>query len=635
MVQDIFSGKAETGTAILGRMLPSLLYEAHRNYPNDNALNQPVGDEWEAFSLERFKQASEESAMGLLDLGLQRGDRVALFMESDVYFCIADMGCLIAGLVDVPVYLTYAQESIQYVLNHSGARVLFTSSLAHLRKIESLLPRLPHLQCIVVAEMEESGEPLVVPTHIEIQSLDRMREKGRSRLEADHKALGGLLEAINPHDLATIIYTSGTTGQPKGVMLSHENISYNALTAFSGMSDYRPGAGGEVVISFLPLTHVFARSLHYGFLAYGSSVYFSKPETLSRDLGMVRPTIFASVPRVLEKVYTRIREKTTQLTGIKRFLLVWALRLAASYRIGEPIGGWRRLQLKAADRLVFKKWRAALGGRVKYIISGGAALSADLTNIFGAAGVTILQGYGLTETSPVIAFNRPGRNRPGTVGEPLPGLEIRTASDGEILTRGPHVMKGYFKDEFMTREVIDTEGWLHTGDIGEISPDGYLRITDRKKDLFKLSTGKYVIPQVLESRLVMEPLVEQAVIVGTDHKFCAALLFPEQDALKALARSLDLDAGEGVGALVCRPEIKARYQELIERANEGIDPWSTIKRFRLIPDQVTIESGLLTPTMKLRRAQLRTRYAAEIEAMYAEADNDTGHDMADLAPSVH
>jgi long-chain acyl-CoA synthetase len=622
MTRKIYTAPAGTGTAVRGRTLPELLYEAAEQYPNRRALNQPADLGWIPFSIGDFKRHAEETAFGLRDIGLKKGDRVALYMESDVRFCVADMGCLLSGIIDVPIYLTHGPDQIQYVIAHSEAAAVMVSTIKHLHEIREVLRECPTVRHIIVANIAEEEILPDLPSQISTYTLGGIRAKGR-RYRAQAGAVEGLLESILPEDLATIIYTSGTTGTPKGVMLSHENISFNALTSFSGLPDYRPGENGEVTISFLPLTHVFARTLHYGFLYYGTSVYFTSPENLSRDLPKVRPTIFASVPRVIEKVYGSILERMGELSPVRKGIAQWALHLGERFEIGREPKGFYHVELDLANKLVFRKWREALGGNVKYIISGGAALNPRLANLFAAAGITVLQGYGLTETSPVISFNRPGRNRAGTVGEPIPAVEVAIAEDGEILTRGPHIMMGYYRDDQLTSEVLDEEGWFHTGDIGEMTEDGYLRITDRKKDLFKLSTGKYVMPQPVENRLTTHPLIEQAVVVGSDNKFCTALIFPDQQRLKSYARSQGIDASRPVPEILGEFSIRERYKELVEGANEGMDPWSRIKRFRLIAEHLTPENGMLTPTMKVRRGRVQEQFSADIEAMYEEDVEDS------------
>ncbi len=614
----IYTSPPEDGEPVLGRTLPSLLYETCEKYPNDRAFNQPQGEEWRPFSFEDFRIHVEEIALGLPTFGLERGDRVAFYLESDTYFCMADMACLIAGFIDVPIYLTHTEEAIRYVLDHSEAKALVVSNLKRLAAIAPVLEEAPHVKTIILVEPEEGGALPALPEDVGLVTMEAVRQVGRTRREEEPERISKMLRKIDPQDLATIIYTSGTTGLPKGVMLTHENISSNALTAFKCMYDYEPGPEGEVVVSFLPMTHVFARTLYYGYLAYGTSVYFTTPNELATVLPKVRPTLFASVPRVLEKLYARILERAGELPKTKQRLFKWSLSVAEHFELGRRQPPSYRLKRRVADALVYNKWRVAVGGRIKHIVCGGAALNARLANLFAAAGIDILEGYGLTETSPIITFNRPGRNRAGTVGQPIPGVEVMIADDGEILTRGPNVMKGYYRDEERTREVLDPDGWFHTGDIGEFTKDGYLRITDRKKDLFKLSTGKYVVPQPLENRLTAHPLVEQAVVVGPGYKYATALIFPSEEGVRHFARSLGIDDTLPFEELLEHPKIVAHFQEIVDKANVGMDPWSTIKKFKLVPAHLTPENGLLTPTLKVKRSRVYETFADEIAALYEE-----------------
>ncbi len=620
----IYTAPAHLGEAVLGKTLPDLLYDACAQHSNPRFLNQPTASGWQPLSLDVFRQQAEETALGLGELGLQRGDRVAFYLNSDVYFCIADLGCLLAGLIDVPIYLTSAPDIIAYIIAHAEARALFVANVAYLEHLADILAQSPTIEHVIIAEMEPDAALPALPEGISVKTLDQVRDIGRRRQEQMPDAVETLREKIKPHDLATIIYTSGTTGQPKGVLLTHENMSSNGVTSIDGLTGFRPGPGGEVVVSFLPLTHVFARTLQYCFVSKATSVYFTTPNDLVETLQDVKPTAFATVPRVLEKVYARIQERTEATEGVKRSIGRWALGLAKNYELGAAPTGLARVWYRIADKLVFQKWRQAVGGNLRYVLCGGAALDGRLANFFVAAGIPIYQGYGLTETSPVITFNRPGRNRAGTVGEPLPGVEVMIAEDGEILTRGPHVMQGYYKNEEKTREVLTEEGWFHTGDIGEFTAEGFLRITDRKKDLFKLSTGKYVMPQPLEVKLGVEGLIEQAVVMGVGRKYCTALLFPEQETLKALAKALGVGAGHGIEDLVQHPKIVAHFQTLVDKANAGMDHWSTIKRFTILPGHLSIENGLLTPTLKVKRSKVREAYAHELEALYEE-DNQPKH----------
>lgn len=614
----IYTAPEDAGPCVLDVTLPDLLYEANEEYDNPRALNQPTSDGWVPMSLDEFRRRSETTAIGLHEMGLERGDRVALLLESDVHFCVVDMGCLLGGFIDVPLYLSSTSEQIQYVIDHAEAEVLVVANPKRLKEAAEILPEVPHVETVILCEPGEQDEGAQLPEHVSLLTLEEVQRKGESAVDDPAEKIADLRSKIDADDLATIIYTSGTTGQPKGAMLSHENISSNAITSIGEMSDFETGPEGEVILSFLPLTHIFARMLQYAFMARGVSVYFTHPDDLVESLSKVRPTVFASVPRLLEKVYAGIRRKIMAKEGVTRAIGEWALRVAQDFKMDQPSSPFSAAKRAIADRLVYKKWRAALGGRVKYIVVGGAALQPDLANILGAAGITTLQGYGLTETSPVIAYSRPERNKPGTVGEPLPGVEVRIADDGEILTRGPHVMQGYYKDPEQTENVMEDDGWFHTGDIGEFDDDGFLKITDRKKDLFKLSTGKYVMPQPIENKLGSEPLVDQAVVVGSDRKFCGALIFPAEEQIRAEGASLDMDETLDFEELLADPDIVDIFRTLVRNANEGMEAWSTVKRFALVPDELTVERELLTPTLKVRRSNIREVFSDEIEALYSD-----------------
>lgn len=614
----IHTAPPDAGTVALGKTLPDLLYDACNNYENPRALNQPSDSGWDPISLDQFRVYSEETALGLLDLGLDRGSRVALLLESDVPFCIVDMGCLLAGMIDVPLYLSSSTDQMKYVAMHSEAEVLVVANHKRLEQASEFLSDLPNIETVILCDPGGEGPNIDLPEHVDLLSLEEVRSRGRTSVEDQTVAIEELREQIDPDDLATIIYTSGTTGQPKGVMLSHQNISSNAINSVGEITNFDNGPEGEVVLSFLPLTHVFARMLQYAFMARGVSIYFVHPDNLVEALPKVRPTAFASVPRVLEKVYAGIRKKILGMEGLQKQIGEWALELAQAYEMDEPMSAFYEVKRAVADRLVFRKWREALGGRVRWVVVGGAALQPTLANTLAAAGITTLQGYGLTETSPVISYTRPHRIKPGTVGEPLPGVEVRIAEDGEILTRGPHVMKGYYKQPEKTEEVLTEDGWFHTGDVGEFDPEGFLRITDRKKDMFKLSTGKYVMPQPIENQLGTQPLVDKAVVVGNDRKFCSALIFPAEDQVRVEAKVRDLEDDSSLQHLIQQGAITEAFRALVQEANQGLDSWATVKRFALVPDELTIESGLLTPTLKVKRPKVQETYAEEIEALYYE-----------------
>lgn len=596
--------------ARLGVTLVELLHEAERRYGTVDAFRRRLANGWETLSLTEFRTRAERQALGLLSLGLRPGDRVALFMDSDTGFCLADHACLIAGLPDVPLYLTQSSDMTRYILEHSEARVLYVTQAERWAQVLPALPASGGPEFVIVLDGEVA--PATVPGGARLVTADELEQLGAEVEGADPGAGRRLGEARRPGDLATIIYTSGTTGQPKGVMLSHENLGSNGLYAFESLTGYRSGPDGEVVLSFLPMSHVFARTLCYAAIAHGSRIRFSTPDRLTADLSEIRPTVLATVPRVLEKVYASISAKSAAAKGFKGAVARWGLNKAARKDTAPSIAD------RFADRLVWSKWRDAFGGRIRYVPCGGAALDAGLARVFTRAGIQVLEGYGLTETSPVIAVNRPGRMRPGWVGQALPHVEIRIEEDSEIVTRGPHVMLGYYREPGQTQEVIDADGWFHTGDIGELASDGFLRITDRKKSLFKLSTGKYVIPQPIENRLSAHPLIEQAVVVGAGRSFATALVFPVEAALRQLAHRLGLGEGLDPDGLVRHEAVRNEYARVLGEANRGVDPWVAVKRFNLVPESVSVENGLLTPTLKVRRARVETRYETLIARMYED-----------------
>lgn len=604
--ESIYSAPENTGEFALNRTLISLLDEALQNNPNDKAFNQKTASGWQASSTKAFKSSSEYIALALNQLDLNKGERVGLFCHSDISFCLADMACLMAGLVNVPIYLTHAPKSIKHILNQSEAKALMVSDAALLKEITSLIAEVPSLKTIILWATPETLPEM--PSGISFYTFADLETQGKKIHEADNQKIEQLKTLVQANDLATLIYTSGTTGLPKGVMLSHENISSNVIASLTGMHTLARGKS-ETAIAFLPLTHIFARALHYGLMWYGISVYFSDPDTLREDLQSVKPTYFASVPRVLEKAFERIMATGSSLTGIKKSLFDWSMSLAARFDVSQEPTGFYALQLKLADKLVFSKWRDALGGNIKRMSVGGAALRPDLVNTFGAAGIDILQGYGLTETSPVITFNRPGRNKAGTVGEVLTGVEVTISSQGEILARGPNIMQGYYQNPEKTAEVLQ-DGWFHTGDLGEFE-GGYLKITGRIKNLFKLSTGKYVMPQPLEERLESDPLISAALVVGEGEKYCSALLFISPENFG----SSDITKLE-------QSEVDDNLKVLLQSANQDLPHWSSVKRVAIILEDLTVENGMLTPKMSVKRNIVLKHYSNYIENLYGQAEHD-------------
>ncbi|MDT0632246.1 long-chain fatty acid--CoA ligase [Rubrivirga sp. S365] len=618
---------ASPGRVVLGVTLPALLDEAVEQHPNPKAFNQPrAGGGWTTMSNAAFRDAADEVALGLLAHGIERGDHAALFMESDLYFSLCDFGTLIAGVVNVPLYTTYAPENLVYVTQHSEAKAMFVSDEAMLASFAGWAGEVPDVTLVVLAQ--GSGEGVSLPDGARLVTLDALREAGRAaKAEAPNRP-DELRDLIDAQDLATLIYTSGTTGMPKGVMLTHENISANVYAAYSGIEGM--GEQEEVALTFLPLTHVYARMLSFADVAWGHQVFYSNPDQLVEHLPEIRPTVFATVPRVLEKVFDKVLLGIQQSDGAKKKIGTWALGLAQDYDLSAPPSGLGAVKHALADRLVYSTIRERLGlTRVRLVSVGGAALRADLANAFSAFGIPTAQGYGLTETSPVLTTNTPTRNQAGTTGQPIAGVEIAIADDGEILARGPNVMKGYYKAPEKTAEVLDDDGWFHTGDIGEFTPEGYLKITDRKKALFKLSTGKYVIPQPIENKLTESPLIEQAVVVGHSQKYCTALLFPNMEALPLWAKDRGV-TGSGE-ALLEAPAVQEEFERLVAEANEGMDHWSQVQRFRLVPEAMTVENELLTPTMKVKRRAVSEEFSDDIERMYNASVEDHGRGASVVA----
>ncbi|MDX1439219.1 MAG: long-chain fatty acid--CoA ligase [Rubricoccaceae bacterium] len=613
MALDIRTAPPNSGEIVLGRTLPSLLDEAVEKYPNPKAFNQPIeGGGWTTLSNAEFKTAADEMALGLYALGMTRGDHIAFFMNSDMYFAMADFACVIGGIVNVPLYTTYTPENLVYVANHGKCKAMVVSNDEMLAEAASWMGE-TEVRFVVLAE--GTGANTSLPSGVALYTFDSLREKGRERLAANPDEPNQLREHVDANELATLIYTSGTTGLPKGVMLSHENISSNVFAALTGFKII--GHQEENMLTFLPMTHIFARTLSFLAVAYGHSIYYSDPDHIVEHLGEVKPTFFASVPRVLEKVYDKVLLGVREATGLKKAIGGWALDMAKTYDLSKPDGGMGWLS-GLADKLVYSKLRERLGlTRVKVCAVGGAALRADLASSFFAFGIPVYQGYGLTETSPIITMNRPGHNRAGSVGQPIAGVEVAIAEDGEILSRGPHIMMGYYDAPDKTAEVMDDEGWFHTGDIGEFTDEGYLRITDRKKALFKLSTGKYVIPQPIENSLMEDPLVEQAVVIGSSYNYTTALLFPNMETLRNWAENKELDTSVTDEELLTNSAVMTKFEQLVEEANEGADHWCQVKRFKLIPELMTVENKLLTPTMKVVRRKVGETYGSEIEAMYA------------------
>ncbi len=589
---------------------PKRLYDyldAMRSLPEKpDLLAGKENGAWRKFSTTEVITLVDQLSGGLLDSGIGMGDgseegrsKVAVMSKNRPEWLILDLAVQKCGAVLTPVYPNININELEYVFNDAAVKVVFVNDANDYQKIISVRDRIPSLEHVYT--FEDIGEPsywrnLLKP--VTPQTSQRLRE-------IDSRIKNG--------DLATIIYTSGTTGHPKGVMLSHNNILSNVLAAVPCLQvtvELR-------ALSFLPMNHIFERMITYYYLQKYASIYYAESlETIADNLREVKPNIFTTVPRLLEKVYDRIMQKGADLKGIKKKLFFWAHELATRYEINKDQGAWYNLQLKLANRLIFSKWREALGNRIIVIVSGGAACQVRLIRIFTAARIPILEGYGLTETSPVICVNRyPEDTRMfGTVGRAMDNVEIKTAEDGEILCKGPNVMLGYYKNPALTSEVM-VDGWFHTGDIGTIVGDGFLKITDRKKEMFKTSGGKYVAPLPVENKLKESLYIEQVMVIGADRKFVAALIVPSFPNLREWARANKIDEPDNE-SLVNNKEVVKFYHDLVDSFNNYFNHVEQVKKFQLLPREWTIDGGEMTPKLSLKRKVVMERNMAAIERIY-------------------
>ncbi len=562
---------------------------------------------WEPIPAERAVADVESLGLGLRSLGIRRRDRVALLSENRYEWVVADLAIMGIGAVTVPIYATLTPEQTRYILADSGARAVILSDAAQLAKIRAVQRELPALELIVPIEPQAAGSPLD-------RAWEQVNAAGARLRAADPLAFRGEADLARPEDLATIIYTSGTTGEPKGAMLSHANISGNAEAGLK-VVDLGPS---DINLSFLPFSHIFERMAGlYTMMAAGVTTAFSRGiDFVAADAGEVRPTILTGVPRFFEKVRMRVLENGRSLPPPRSWIFHWALgeglRKSRAYLARRPYAG----PLSGlADHLVWAKVRERMGGRLRLGISGGAALHPMVLEFFFAMGVRVIEGYGLTETSPVICLNPPGREKAGSVGLPLPGVEVRIGEQGEILTRGPHVMMGYWHNEEATEQAM-RGGWFHTGDVGYLDSDGYLFITDRLKDLLVTAGGKNVAPQPLEARLKASKWVAEAVLIGDRRPYVVAIIVPNLERLEATARRHEW-AFKDRRELLARPEVQGIFQRRVDRLNATLAPFEQIKRFALLDHELTHEGGVLTPTLKVRRRIVDERYADLIESLYA------------------
>jgi long-chain acyl-CoA synthetase len=591
---------------------------AVRTHNRADAINFKRDGRWISISSDELLRRIENIACGWHSLGVRQGDRVAILSESRPEWTLSDAGCLFAAAIDVPIYPTLTPSQVRYILKDSGARVLVVANQEKLDELSGILADCSALEYIVLIDVTQ--EPALTGERVRPQklSLAEVERRGAGIAHAKPDLVDQLTQQIKPDDLATIIYTSGTTGEPKGVMLTNSNLVSNLIDSSAHLSFEKD----DSVLSVLPLSHVLERVAMYMYLYHGMAVYFGESlEMIGPNLREVRPTIFVGVPRIFEKIFARVKEKSAEKGKLNVAILNWAVAIGKEYAkldvSHQKIPFGLGLKHKLADKLIFSKMRTALGGRIRLLVSGGAALPEELGYIYLGAGLPIVQGYGLTETSPVITAGRLEDNRVGTVGKPIRNVEVRIASDGEIETRGPHVMRGYYNKPADTAAVLDADGWFKTGDIGTLDADGFLRITDRKKELFKTSGGKYVAPQPIEQMIKGSQFVSQVVLIGNGRKYAAALIVPEWERVESYAQIKGIKAASR--AELCKnPRIIDLFQRQVAGLTGELAQYESVKKIALLEHEMTIDGGELTPTMKVKRRVVDEKYCDVIDQLYAE-----------------
>lgn len=576
-----------------------------------DTLNYKNGGRWLSISSDEMLRRAKLIAAGLHAIGAGPGERVAILSESRVEWTLTDAGSIFAGTIDVPIYPTLTPPQVRYILNDSGASVLFLANREKFDELKDALGECPQVKHVVFFEPEGINAA-------DGMTLAQLEEKGRELEQHEPAHIDQSVLKIRPDDLATIIYTSGTTGEPKGVMLTHSNLVSNLIDSSGHLSF----GEHDIALSVLPLSHVFERQAMYMYLHQGMAVYFAESlQTVGPNLREVRPTVLVGVPRIFEKIYARIRERAAEAGKLSATMLAWSVSVAREHAkhtlVHEPVPAFLKLKHWIASKLVFSKWQWAFGGRMRLLVSGGAALPEDLSYIYTGAGIPIVQGYGLTETSPVITTSKIEDNRPGTVGKAIPNVDIRIAEDGEIEVRGPNVMQGYYNKPEETRAVFTSDGWFKTGDIGALDQDGFLCITDRKKELFKTSGGKYIAPQPIEQAIKGSRFVSQVVLIGSERKFPAALIVPVWEQLESYCKLKGI-AVKSRSEMCHHPRIVDLIQRQIDALTPNLPKYERIKKVALLEDEFTIEGGELTPTLKVKRRVIDEKYRDVIEKLYEE-----------------
>ncbi len=586
----------------------NVLDKGMTRYPTESLIISTKRDgKWVETDVASFRQQIRDFAMGLYSLGIRPGDKVSIHSENSAEWVICDQAVLSLGAVNVPIYTTQPGDQIKYILENSDSKIHIVSTDTLFSDTKPLMKSIKSVKSVI---------SIMGSRHEKLKSYDAVLKMGQKLQEDKPDLLNELKSNIKPDDLATLIYTSGTTGTPKGVMLTHNNIASNIQASLERVPFTLKEVKGQNVLSYLPLSHVFERMITYMYLSMGAKIhYIENVEEIRDDFLYVKPFFFATVPRLLEKIQTGIKVRGQEFSGIKKNLYYWAVYLAEEYDPEHPPKGLSAIKHKIADKVVYSKVRELFGGNLRGMISGGAALSPNIFRFINALGVYCGQGYGLTETSPVISVQDPDHMRVGSSGLAIADVEIKIADDNEILARGPNIMKGYYKEPEQTKDVMTDDGWFKTGDVGKIDEDGYLYITDRKKSLFKLSTGKYVAPQNIENKLINSGFIEQAVIIGYQRKYCSALIVPDYSNVnKRLARD---------GYVAEKPyqddeKIIELIQKEVDSVNETLSPWETVKRFKLLEKPLSIQADELTPTLKVKRPVVMEKYKKEIESLYPD-----------------
>jgi long-chain acyl-CoA synthetase len=580
-----------------------LFQQAAERFPDTDILNYKHDDCWHSITGSEMLQRMLSCAAALSALDIRKGDRVAILASNSPEWTLTDGGCQLAGVVDVPIYTTLAPSSVEYILRDSETRILFLEDQKSYDTFEEAILRVPDIEKIVLYKGKSKADNAI--TFEEFLSLGASDEKASPK-------------NCSADDMATLIYTSGTTGEPKGVMLTHNCIISNVIDA----GEKYEFATDDIPLSVLPLSHIFERSAMYLYIYHGMSVHYAESvEKVPDNLGEVRPTIFVGVPRIFEKVYARAKLKSAQAGGVREKVFDWAIEVAKKYALkaerSEPISTGLKVKHAIADRLVYSKLREFFGGRLRACITGGAALPDDIYLIFNGAGIPVMQGYGLTETSPVISSNNPEYSRLGSVGRPIRNVEVRIAADGEIETTGPGVMIGYYHKPKATRDAFTEDGWFRTGDIGHLDGDGFLFVTDRKKELFKTSGGKYIAPSPIEQMIRSSRFVSQAVLVGNGRKYASALIVPNFEMLASYAKHKGLPAMSP--AEFCRdPRIIDLIERQVASQTKGLARFESVKRIALLENEFSVDQGELTPTLKIKRRVIDEKYKDVIDRLYSE-----------------